>query len=224
MIVLATVHAESPLAVRLIERFATPADTAYVARRNSPAARHLSLLARASLRAILVNQTGRREWQICADSRGKLSIRDAMGRAGDAICLAHTRGIVACAVGNVRALGVDIEGHRTRDFSAIAERSFGPRECVALRRGGAPAFYRIWTLREAIGKATGEGLQLVTDRRDRIDGAPYNGIWQQCIDENNWVLGHFELDGGTSVAVAGMLERDQAVDTQMVGWLDPATL
>lgn len=224
MIVLATACAESALADRLIERFATSADRAHVAQRNSPAARHLSLLARASLRAVLVSQTGRSDWQICPDSRGKLSIRDVTGRGGAAICLAHTRGMVACALGDMCALGVDIEGHRTRDFTAIAERSFGPRECDALRDRGAPAFYRIWTLREAIGKATGDGLQLVTDRRDRVDGGPYDGVWHQCIDEDNWVLGHFQLDHGMSVAIAGVLETAVSLDTRMVHWLDLATV
>ena len=224
MIVLATARAESPLADSLIARFATPADWAYIRQRNSPAARHLSLLARASLRALLVNRTGHGDWQICADSRGKLSIQDGTGRAGAAICLAHTQGMVACAIAHTRAIGIDIEGHRTRNFAAIAERSFGRAECLALRDGGAPAFYRIWTLREAIGKATGDGLQLVTDRRNYVDGGPFEGVWRHCIDETTWLLAHFHFTHGMSVAIAALLETDEAVESQLVQWLDLATV
>ena len=49
----------------------------------------------------------------------------------------------------------------------MAEATFGPLETQRVGRTGERGFYRIWTVREAMGKATGEGLRLVADRLDR---------------------------------------------------------
>ena len=39
-----------------------------------------------------------------------------------------------------------------------------------MRKEGITEFYRIWTLREAIAKATGEGLVMAMDGVDRVGG------------------------------------------------------
>lgn len=219
MIVLATASAETPLADSLIERWTMNADQAHAATRRSRAARHLSLLARAGIRALLFGQTTQNEWQFHADTRGKLSVIDGAGRAGPSICVAHTRGVVACALGDDCAVGIDIEAHRPRDFNAIAAWSFGPQECAAVAAGNTAAFYRIWTLREAIGKATGEGLVLATDRRDRIEDGPDEGTWRKRIGEQHWLFGHFQPDRAISVAVAALLNDGETTAAPAVRWM-----
>ena len=221
MIVLATACARPPLADELIERWATAADRAHAAIRKVPAARYHSLLARAGIRALLFSHTAQNDWQLHADARGKLSAFDTTGRAGPAISVAHTRGMVACGLATTSALGVDAETYRPRAFDAIAAWSFGPQECNAVRAGQAAAFYRIWTLREAMGKATGEGLALATDRRDRT-GGPDEGTWQKQIDGQNWLLAHYRKNG-ISLAVAVLL-KDSEPDTSAMRWVDLESL
>lgn len=94
----------------------------------------------------------------------------------------------------------------------MAAWGFGPRECAAIAIGGAAAFYRIWTLREAMGKATGEGLALATDRRDRFGTGPVLGAWRARIAERDWLLAHIHPRPGISLAVAALSEEGQSLD------------
>ena len=81
--------------------------------------------------------------------------------------LSHTRGLAACAVGRPYALGIDAEAWRTPAPIELASRYFAPTE-VRLLIARAPAerpstFYRLWTLKEAYLKATGQGLAAPLD-------------------------------------------------------------
>lgn len=225
MIVLATAHANTPAADELIERWATRADKVHTAARREGGARYHSVLARAAIRALLFSHTIQTDWHLCADSRGKLSAIDATGRPGPAISVSHTRGMIACGLTAAGALGVDIERHSPRAFDAIAAWSFGEEECRMVKAGQAAAFYRIWTLREAMGKATGEGLALVTDGRDRCDG-PDGGIWQRRLDGQDWLLAHYRVGPDISLAAAALV-NDWQPDTDIearLRWVDLATL
>jgi len=88
------------------------------------------------------------------------------------LSITHTRGFVACAVAH-EAVGVDAEvsDHAT-DVLATAERFFAPEE-IQLLHASPPEertrlFFRLWTLKEAFVKATGEGL------RRNLDSFSYN--------------------------------------------------
>jgi 4'-phosphopantetheinyl transferase len=102
-------------------------------------------------------------WQFITARFGKPQVDPALGRPRIHFSLSHTRGAVACAVSLDRALGLDVESvDEIRDALAIAERAFAPAE-ITLLRAAAPAerptvFTRIWTLKEAYIKATGQGL------------------------------------------------------------------
>src|SRR3954447_17902242 len=109
MIVLATVRPDRPFADELIARWATQADRDHAAFRKNQTARYHSLLARAGIRALLFSHTAQSDWQLCADARGKLSPVDPTGRAGPAISIAHTRGMIACGLATIGALGIDVE-------------------------------------------------------------------------------------------------------------------
>lgn len=225
MIILSTVRAETPLADELIERWATAADKVHAATRRESRARYRSVLARAALRALLFSHSAQTEWDLKADARGKLSAIDRMGRSGPAISLSHTRGIVACGLTTAGAVGVDIEAHRPRAFTAIAAWGFGEQERRLVEAGQAAAFYRIWTLREAIGKATGEGLARVTDGRDRCVG-PDEGLWQKQFDGRSWLLAHHRIAPDISLAAAVLLNEQQpAADIEAsLHWVDFAKL
>lgn len=177
-----------------------------------------ALLARAALRALLAQETGRPDWQILRTPHGKPFVVAASGAPGPAVSLAHTRGMVAVAVAQDGDLGIDIERHRPRDFAALAAQAFGVREQAEVAAGGPDAFYRIWTLREAVAKATGEGLALAANGRDLVAcGAP--GSWH-CTDHGGrtWHLAYVRVAPDCSLAVA---HADTAEQPWTLRWSEP---
>src|SRR5688572_29337842 len=76
--------------------------------------------------------------------------------------LSHTRDLVACAVGTV-SVGIDVEAIEPGvKLMPIAREYFTPLEveglerCIGAERGSR--FYELWTLKEALFKATGLSL------------------------------------------------------------------
>lgn len=171
-------------------RWATEEDHARAALRRRGAA---SLLARAVLRALLAEVTGRADWSVRVDARGKPWLAD-----GPAVSLSHSGGMVAAAVAESGELGIDIERHRHRDLAALAAAAFGPREQAAVAAGGTAAFFRIWTLREALAKATGAGLAEAADGLDQVADGLAEGCWQA----GPWCLAHLRPTADYSLAVA----------------------
>jgi 4'-phosphopantetheinyl transferase len=108
------------------------------------------------------------DWRFVIETRGKPEIDPGLGRRGLRFNLSHTRGFVACAVTVDSEIGIDVETlARNPAELDIAERFFSPTE-VAMLRGTAPdrqhdTFFRLWTLKEAYIKATGEGLSRALD-------------------------------------------------------------
>lgn len=77
--------------------------------------------------------------------------------------LSHSGDYMLCAFTRHLQLGVDVEQMRLMpDYAAIAERYFADEERRQLRElpeeHRRQGFFRIWTLKEAYLKATGEGL------------------------------------------------------------------
>ena len=83
--------------------------------------------------------------------------------------------------------------------AALAALAFGPAEQT--EAAAAEGFYRIWTLREAMAKATGEGLMLAANRCDLIGGD--GSVSQRRIERVGrvWHLVHARI-GEHSLAVA----------------------
>jgi 4'-phosphopantetheinyl transferase len=85
--------------------------------------------------------------------------------------VAHSAELALIAVARGRDVGVDVERVRAvEDADAIAERYFCAPERDALRQSRGESktalFFTYWTRKEAILKATGEGLSLPLDRVD----------------------------------------------------------
>jgi 4'-phosphopantetheinyl transferase EntD len=182
-------------AVPLIDIWTTPADRAQFDQRPPAAARD-ALAARAALRAMLAKETGYGPWELRADGAGKPFAWTQAGEVGPAITLSHSAGMVAVAVGAPgTALGIDIEVHKPREYDKIAAQFFGPEERVAVECGGADAFYRIWTAREARAKATGIGFADVLFGGDRVGAGADLGRWQQAcfFFRHQRPLRHFSL-------------------------------
>lgn len=113
--------------------------------------------------------------------------RLAAGQEGPVFNLTHTPGLVACALAAAGDLGVDAE--HDRDGAApldLAPRVFLPAEQALLAGAAAPAatFFALWTLKEAVMKATGLGAGLAPQRLNArltppgCEGQPGPGPWR----------------------------------------------
>ena len=71
--------------------------------------------------------------------------------------LSHTDGAAACIVAS-RPVGIDIEHILDVEFDVIRH-VMNEKEQAIIAREGMVAFYRFWTMKEALLKLTGEGLR-----------------------------------------------------------------
>ncbi len=124
---------------------------------------------------------------------------------GPSISLSHSRDWFACAMSTAGTIGVDVEVARPgRDWRGIAHAAFGPREIA--RSTTEHEFYRIWTLREALAKAHGRGLDHVADGTDRAHLGPREGTWPTVFGGETLLLHHHVPHPGVflSVAILGL--------------------
>ncbi len=90
--------------------------------------------------------------------------------------ISHSDRLFCCAVSRGRSVGVDIERVRPIDYLRVA-RFLEPEEQAEVRaadqRGeGRDTFFRVWTMKEALAKATGDGLRAGKGRAPRE-----RGVW-----------------------------------------------
>lgn len=107
------------------------------------------------------------DWQLETDGRGQPALRNRNTRLCASI--SHSGGFVAVAVAT-QPVGLDLEyPGRPRDLAALAGFTFSPEECRALEdtpdEQRLRQFLSTWSLREAFGKRSGEGLQPSRARR-----------------------------------------------------------
>ncbi|MDJ0789143.1 MAG: 4'-phosphopantetheinyl transferase superfamily protein [Myxococcota bacterium] len=174
--------------------------------------RHAFAAARGLLRSLLAEGLGGEPAAI------PLSVEES-GRPfldgdGDVrISVTHTEGLVACAVGRVSALGVDAERQDRRPRSlALARRYFAPAEVRALESlpedGVHRHFLALWTCKEALGKALGQGVGPVLGNPvfalgpgDRVEGgAPEYRHELHALASGHWLA--IAARGAQSVVLA----------------------
>jgi 4'-phosphopantetheinyl transferase len=218
MITLTTVFTDTEEAKSLVARWATTDDHAQAKSRHNKIIQQNFLLTRATLRALLAHVTGADDWHIRPDAQGKPQSLTAAGARGAHISLSHTHGLIACAASEEGPIGIDVEYWRLRDFSSLADFAFGPGERQEVARYGVSAFYRIWTLREAIAKATGNGLMAAIDGQDQVAAAPLSGCWVS----GEWRLFNASPHINYSLAVASKSENTWP-ETSLT-WIDTITL
>lgn len=198
MIFIALMRIGDPLAERLLHRYA--GDPADITKKPE------SQLAREILRFTAVKLTGRArvEWDFASDADGRpLLVHRPSETPPPNVSLSHSGLWAACAISCTTPVGIDVEQHRsTRNFAAIAETGFGPEERRRILNGGMPAFYRIWTIREAVAKATGRGMAQVTNGVDYAAEGPETGSWLSKADGRQWQLTHLTPEPDISLGVA----------------------
>lgn len=164
------------------------ASTSFLARRELGRTLALRLLA----------EIGDGPWTIEVDPRGKPLV---YGPATRHISIAHTGAAVVAAASTIGPIGIDIERRDPeRDFNRLTLAAFGPAECAAVASHGISAFYRIWTIREAISKATGDGMALVTDGIDRVPTTMVDGAFVAAAAD--WLVAHDVITQDLSLALA----------------------
>jgi 4'-phosphopantetheinyl transferase len=155
----------------------TPADRARHERYRFDADRNMFLVGRTMARALVGRAlgVGPCDWEWREGPRGRPEIADPGAAAQVSFNLAHSAGLVACAVSRHGVVGVDVE-HRQRPpvDERMVRRFCAPREVEDIERHGAQwqdQFLKYWTLKEAYLKARGVGLAVhLSDLSFTLDG------------------------------------------------------
>ncbi len=129
--------------------------------------RDLYIAAHLFLRQVLSRYAAvpEKDWRFSTNAYGKPAIANP-GYDWLQFNLSHTQGRVACAVARNRAVGVDVEQHKSlHDLSALCRHTFSPPEAEHVLSTPFPneqeqRFFSYWTLKEAYIKARGMGLSL----------------------------------------------------------------
>ena len=142
-------------------------------------------------------------WQIMRNQDGKPMLFNSDGQSAIEASLSHSGPLALVGITDLGEIGVDLE-FRTprRSISEIAAFAFGPQEQTVVESAGPSAFYRIWTLREALAKACGIGFPMVTDGRDYFAQARKTGTWQSEIDGRHWLFSTGDLVGDYTFSIA----------------------
>ena len=122
--------------------------------------------AHAMLRRVLREALGGEEPRLMRSRLGRPELMPRRhGGSAPSFNLTHTRGFAACAILQGAPVGIDAEDlRRPIDIAEMAARWYAPPERRLLDQLAAEQrsemFFRIWTLKEAILKATGHGLRI----------------------------------------------------------------
>lgn len=123
--------------------------------------RGMFVCCRAALRRILAERTGQDAGSLAfqAGAHGK----PALVGGGIEFNVSHSGEWFACAVSAQGPVGVDVEEiHALRDMLTVAQHHFAPAEVKRLfaipEQDRKRSFFECWTRKEAVIKATGEGL------------------------------------------------------------------
>lgn len=91
--------------------------------------------------------------------------------------ISHSKRYVVCVLASVE-VGIDIEGERTAN-TAVARRFFSEAE-AEWAEGNERRFFRLWTLKEAFAKVTGEGIaKSIKKLHFKIDSKESAGLWSR---------------------------------------------
>jgi 4'-phosphopantetheinyl transferase len=165
--------------------------------------------AHALLRCALATRTGLppSSWIFLNDCRGKPFL--APGQPECEFNIAHTTGLVACALAKTGNVGIDVESvDRVANSEEIARKYFSEREVLALQECKGvehqTRFIELWTLKEAYLKAIGTGLS------DRLNDFSFELIGSSGLRFNslsgtghtNWHFALFAPSEGHRMAVA----------------------
>jgi 4'-phosphopantetheinyl transferase len=181
----------TPARLRAAHPLLSELERARVARFGTAELRERYIVGRAALRRVLGDRLGTvpAAIDIRRGHRGRPFVEDATGIDFN---VSHTRDIALIAVAERVRVGVDIEHEqRATNADGLARKFMTERERAALAPFDEEArrrrFLRAWTCKEAMSKATGDGIgapfrqiDVDVDRLQHIAGPPpyAPGAWQ----------------------------------------------
>jgi 4'-phosphopantetheinyl transferase len=202
--------------IREFEAVISAEEAARAQRFHSALDRDRYIVQHGILRSLLANYVGcgPRQVDIRTSANGKPYLLAGPERDAIHFSASQSEAFAAFAFSRVGNIGVDIEKMRDiPDMLEIVERHFTPREKHAifsipenLRSG---LFYKLWTRKEAVLKAQGDGLLKQLDCVDVAANGDAQGQWKvqvagDPVAEDFWVM---DVDGpegfASAVASAG---------------------
>jgi 4'-phosphopantetheinyl transferase len=181
------------------------------------------------LRRCLQRVTGRSDWDFRTGAFGKPELFEPFGALPLRFNLTHTAGLVACALVHGHDVGIDAEAvDRKCNYLELAQRFFTTQEVEDLGRRPAEArgeaFLAIWTAKEAVIKATGQGLRMPLDSfsvdsvQPRVAFRDGSGEWDE-----RWVLHRCRLSDhhlALAVRAAPGLSRPERIEWRHSSWVE----
>lgn len=162
-------------------------------------------------------------WLFAANAHGKPRVANPEPAARRlSFNVSHSAALVALAVAQERAVGIDVEDLRRRAPLAVARRWFSEAEAQALARCGQAErerhFWALWTLKESYVKARGTGLSLALDSFG-FDLSRPGAIRLHCApacgdDGARWRFSQWQTEPDHLVALC--LENDGAASPAIV--------
>ncbi|TAN48401.1 MAG: 4'-phosphopantetheinyl transferase superfamily protein [Methylococcaceae bacterium] len=173
---------------------------------NAPARRRF-LLCRAALRLLLARQLSLPPLmlQLHVNDYGKPYLAEPV--ADLAFNLTHSDELGLIAISRAGPVGVDVESWRdTRQMDAIAQRCFAAAEYQRwqdlAQSERTPAFFKLWTRKEAFAKAVGRGIALGLEHIEFGQRGELIAVPPDCGHVGDWWVCDLDVAEGYSAAVA----------------------
>lgn len=208
---------DTPARLERVGLCLAPDEQARAARYHFAADRRRFAWTRGVLRALLAPYVGTPPGRIHFASGAKGKLRLTPPDAGVRFNVSHSHEWALIALARDREVGVDVEHHRPlhHDLFGIATRFFAPWEVAALRalppEAREPAFFRIWSRKEAYIKATGEGVSAGLDTFE-VSSGPEDAVTLRVhgrpAEDARWRMR--SLDVGSDYGAAICVEGDDA--------------
>jgi len=152
----------------ILEKYATTLAPDEIARANKfkfDKHRNRFIAGRGALRAMLGQYLNAEPTALrfAYSPNGKPQLTEGFAGSGIHFNLAHTEDLAVMAVTRIGAIGADVEAVRPmKNVEELVARFFSPRENELFQKVSADqkpgAFFDLWTRKEALLKATGEGI------------------------------------------------------------------
>jgi 4'-phosphopantetheinyl transferase len=147
------------------------------------------------------------EIQFCYTQYGKPYLETSENQAGVEFNMSHSGDVILVGITRSIPVGVDVEKiEPLPDMDQIAARFFAKGEQIDLFSLSGPkkitAYYQCWTRKEAVIKASGEGLSMPLDsfRVSLLPEEPVRVI--KSSDDKPWTLFDLTPAGGYAAAAA----------------------
>jgi 4'-phosphopantetheinyl transferase len=192
------------------------------------------VIAHAALRKIIAAylRTDAASVEFDVGMRGKPSLRGPVNEHGLRFNMSHSEDLALVAVTREREVGVDVEYVRdVADDLSIAQHFFCKSEQALLGAADGPErrsmFFRLWTRKEALIKATGDGLWLPLNEVD-VSAAEDNRPHTLAVMDGRGVQRHLRVQdlwpaSSYAAAIAVEVEDTPTLDVR-IGSIELALL